>query len=988
MNDLIVPPEENELSFGNLPDQQKLEVQLDIIDESIRRRDLGRLTEMEIVPAGDLPSLEDDLIHNVRLFRITEMVYAMDEQITDKFTTVFNTLSTYRASCFILIDSDGSKTSFYLGVRSNGDERSTVTLSDTLKNTLIGHFPGAKIQNEDRDGIARISEKITQMQNVSSVSVIGNKKSEGDRQQGQFVQGMEKLMLALQGRQYIGVILAQNRSPAEVQVLRKGYQKIYTQLSPLQKTQIQNSTSNSTSRNQSFFEMSPKQKAAMIAGSVVGAAGAAIGAGVGGSLGAMLGGQIGNSLGGLFNSLAPTDQFSTSSSTSTDTTLENKYVTDMLELLDEALKRTKEFDSYGMWNLAGYFISNDMSSAEIAASNYRSLMSGEYTGREVSAINSWRGGFPGFESLTTCLSRFVHPQFVYGGNIVTSAATAVSGKELGLHLGLPRATVPGLPVIEHAQFGKEIHSGQLIATQTSDKPEDRITLGKVFDLGQVTNQPVELENRSLNMHTFITGSTGSGKSNTVYQILMELRQDRIPFLVVEPAKGEYRDVFGHLPDVRVFSTNPNIAPLVNINPFMFPDSIHVLEHVDGLVEIFSVCWPMYDAMPAFFKDAVLRSYEAVGWDLGTSGYDGETPEYPDFEVLAEQLDYLIEHSGYHSDIKSNYKGALLTRVRSLTVGLNKYIFTNEQTPYEILFDQNCILDISRVKSGETKALIMGMAVYLLNEYRAHQKTASNCGLRHVTVLEEAHALLKNTAQGTESGLVGKSVEMLTNTIAEIRTYGEGFIIVDQSPSSVDIAAIKNTNTKIVLRTPEAHDREAVGRSMGLTDEQVNEIARLPGGVAVVYQNDWISPVLAMIDKAAVSESPYVPPALTEIRPLKTARSEIIRALMQPWIPGPALRKADLLADLKALDVTRAIRKAIARYIEDYAFYGGKLAWAEGDIPKLQGILIDVLGVTEDAAKSPDTLREFVAGKTAGFIAKDIEEICFILTKGENHAGEI
>jgi len=505
MNEMIVPPEEADsgLSYSDLSDKEKLEVQLDIIDESIRRKDLGRLTEMEIVPAGELPSLENDLIHNVRLIRITEMVYAMDEQITDKFTTVFNTLSTYRASCFILIDSNGSKTSFYLGVRSNGDDRATVTLSDTLKNTLIGHFPGAKIQNEDRFGIARISEKITRMQNVSSVSVIGNKKSKDDHRQGQFVQGIEKLMLALQGRQYVGIILAQNLSSTEVQALRKGYQNVYTQLSPLQKAERQ--TNIASSRSLSFTEMNPKQKAAMIAGSAASVVGTALGAaigsaiapGIGTMVGGQIGGQAGSSLGGFFNSFAPAEQVSSSNSSSA--THENRAVTDMLELLDEALKRTKEFDSYGMWNLAGYFISNDMSSAEIAASNYRSLMSGEYTGREVSAINSWRGGFPGFESLTACLSRFVHPQFVYGGNIVTSAATAVSGKELGLHLGLPRATVPGLPVIEHAQFGKEIHSGQLIAKCADGKLEDKIILGRVFDMGQITNQPVELENRSLEL---------------------------------------------------------------------------------------------------------------------------------------------------------------------------------------------------------------------------------------------------------------------------------------------------------------------------------------------------------------------------------------------------------------------------------------------------------------------------------------------------------
>lgn len=282
---------------------------------------------------------------------------------------------------------------------------------------------------------------------------------------------------------------------------------------------------------------------------------------------------------------------------------------------------------------------------------------------------------------------------------------------------------------------------------------------------------------------------------------------------------------------------------------MFPDSIHVLEHIDGLVEIFSVCWPMYDAMPAFFKDAILKSYEEVGWDLGSSTFEDDNIVYPDFEVLAEQLDKLITNSDYAAEIKSNYRGALLTRVKSLAVGLNKYIFTEEQTPYKKLFDENCILDISRVKSSETKALLMGLMVYILNEYRVDQKTENNNGLRHVTVLEEAHNLLKNTS-GRDTELVGKSVEMITNTIAEIRTFGEGFIIVDQSPSSVDIVAIKNTNTKIVLRTPEANDREAVGRSMGLSNAQVNEIAKLPSGVAVVYQNNWISPVLTLV-KAGV-----------------------------------------------------------------------------------------------------------------------------------------
>ena len=986
------------------PQQITIENRLEIIDEGVRKKYLARLSEMPIAPITDLIPLEEDIISNIRLYRITEMVYQKGEPVTDKFTTVFNTLATYNASVFVLIDSDGKETKFYLGVRNNEPDgspfkRSTVTLGDTLKQTLIGHFPGIKVQNENRKTIAELSKKLSALNNVASVSVVGNSKTQKDLPNEQFVQGLEKLSLAMSGRAFTGLIIADNQSPQSIQMMRKSYQDLYTRLSPLQKTQISDTTGSSSSKSKSFSEMNGKQKAAMIGGAAASIAGVAIGAitgasvqGIGAVGGAMLGGQVAGQLNGFINSLAPNEQITASSSQTTSSTIENKAVTDMMSLVDDLLKKTSEYDSYGLWHVAGYFISDDMSAAEIAASNYRSLMNGENSGREVSAINSWRSNnsenLGDFEDLTTYLSRFVHPQFIYGGDIRVNAATAVSGKELGLHLGLPRATVPGLPVIEHAEFGKEVTSYQLFSTANSATPEDRMTIGRIFDLGHPTDKVVELNNRSLNMHTFITGSTGSGKSNAVYQMLSELRQDKIPFLVVEPAKGEYKDVFGNLPDVNVYSTNPNIAPLINLNPFMFPDSIHVLEHVDGLVEIFSVCWPMYDAMPAFFKDAILKSYEVIGWDLGSSTFEGDELEYPDFEVLTEQLDELIGNSEYASDIKSNYRGALLTRVKSLTVGLNKYIFTNEQTSYEKLFDQNCILDISRVKSTETKALIMGLMVYILNEYRMDQKKGNNSGLRHITVLEEAHNLLKNTTNGA-SELVGKSVEMLTNTIAEIRTYGEGFIIVDQSPSSVDIAAIKNTNTKIVLRTPEAHDREAVGRSIGLTDDQVEEIAKLPSGVAVVYQNNWISPVLTLINKANVTETPYRYDSHEIIKPLKEARTEMLLMLLQPWLEREKISGKVLKADLKSLDLRRKDKLLIRDYIDDYVFCGGKQIWRVEDIPRLQYLIKAILGISSSEFESaistgiPEELRKLVQNRTTSLTMQEIDEICNVLTKVVN-----
>lgn len=455
----IVENQTADISVGN---------RLEIIDECVRKKYLARLSEMEIAPVGDLTSLEEELINNVRLYRVTEMVYRKGEPVTDKFTTVFNTLATYNASVFILIDSDGKETQFYIGVRNNEDDnsprkRSTVTLGDTLKQTLIGHFPGIKIQNEDRHKIAELSEKIRNRSNVTSVSVVGNSKTQKDPSNEQFVQGLEKLALTMTGRPFMGLLIANNQDAKSIQMMRKNYQDLYTNLSPLQKVQISDGTTTGSSQNKSFSQMNSKQKAALIGGAVVslgGAIGGALLSDGGMGIGAMLGAQIAGQLNGFISSLAPNEQISNSTSQTTSSTVENKAVTDLMALLDALLKKTDEYDSYGMWNVAGYFISDDMSAAEIAASNYRSLMNGENSGREVSAINSWRrngGEYTGnFSDMTTYLSRYQHPKFVYGTNIFVNAATSVSGKELGLHLGLPRATVPGLPIIEHAEFGKEV----------------------------------------------------------------------------------------------------------------------------------------------------------------------------------------------------------------------------------------------------------------------------------------------------------------------------------------------------------------------------------------------------------------------------------------------------------------------------------------------------------------------------------------------------
>ena len=341
------------------------------------------------------------------------------------------------------------------------------------------------------------------------------------------------------------------------------------------------------------------------------------------------------------------------------------------------------------------------------------------------------------------------------------------------------------------------------------------------------NTDVKLDARSLTAHTFITGSTGSGKSTTIYKLLDELSntyigdtKNTVKFMVIEPAKGEYKNALAknkHL-NVSVYGTNPRITKLLRINPFKFPsDKIHIYEHLDKLTEIFNVCWPMYAAMPAVLKAAMENAYRSAGWNLVKSeNKQGEI--FPSFVDVALEVEKYINKSEYSDENKSNYKGSLLTRLESLTNGINSMIFSADDIEDQELFDENVIVDLSRVGSTETKALIMGILILKLQEHRIACVDGSNSDLCHITVLEEAHNLLKRTSteQSSETAnLLGKSVEMLANSIAEMRTYGEGFIIADQSPGLLDLSVIRNTNTKIIMRLPDFSDRELVGKAAGL-----------------------------------------------------------------------------------------------------------------------------------------------------------------------------
>lgn len=995
--------------------QEKFNLAFNVVDDVVLKNYITKLRDMDVIPLNN-EILKNNISQNVRLFKINEMVYQQDEYSTYKFASVFNAVATTQSALFIIIDSDGEKTDFYMGIRSTNSENSTKTCYDTLQNSIKGQFPGIKTTNLLDDEMKSLLKKI-QGNSISAVSGVANSKEKEKNENKFFIQGLEKLALAMQGEKYTGVIIANTTTQEQLLDIRKGYENIYTTISPFANMQVSygsnnssnisnaytestsvgenhsnnmsktSSTGTSTSKSKSFSES--KETAGSVAGKTLGTslavAGAVLGSVIPGA-GTIVGGAIGGVIGGVVSSVVTSathrsvidsdsyttsktknysetngETFGTNKSTSTGNTetkgittgsnenlqltIQNKSIINCLERIDNQLDRLNEFESLGMWECAAYFLSENSHASEIAASTYKALMRGENSGIEVSAINSWnKTDKEKTRLLKDYITNFIHPMFNYNNGsiqIPVNPTALVSGNELAIHMGLPRKSVCGFPVIEHADFGKEI-------VRYNEKSNNCINLGNVFNMGAECSNRVLLDVKSLSMHTFISGSTGSGKSNTVYEILDQLDVLGINYLIIEPTKGEYKNVFGRRKGAKVLGTNPKLTQLLRINPFKFPEGIHVLEHIDRLIEIFNVCWPMYAAMPAILKEAVIKAYEVSGWDLVESKNMYSDKLFPTFQDLLVELENVIENSAYSQELKSNYIGSLVTRVKSLTNGLNGKIFSPNEVGDKELFDNNVIVDLSRIGSLETKSLIMGILVMRLNEHRMCCAEGMNVPLKHVTVLEEAHNILKKSSgeQNPESpSLTGKSVEMISNAIAEMRTYGEGFIIADQSPNAVDVSAIRNTNTKIIMRLPDETDRRLAGKSAGLKDEQLDEIAKLPKGVAVVYQNDWVEPVLCKVSKFDGKEKEYVYSG--DVEESKKIDKEYTSLILKLLLKNRVNEKIEIDIDsleflLNVVSITTKNKIAINKLINEYKEYGYLKVWDNSNFEVLAEIVSEII----------------------------------------------
>lgn len=887
---------------------------------------LEQLSKVYIPVDVEMEHFDED--NRIRFFDITKWVTDAEEQSLDKLVNVYHVLSEEDCNIALIYHRTKNQCQVTMGVVNTDERHSDPAIADNYYSRVIGaikgNFPGADIQGLDskyRDYGVGIPECLIDLQSsnscdkVKSIAVVSNIASE--KSEDFISQSMEKLLDGIvpedESQEYTIILLAK---PIKDQLESKNrLYELYTALAPYAgwQTGYTYTESDGVSSSANFgvnlgvsagtHSTVSNTMGSSIANAVMKGKTDTYGGHVsaGGKAGIPLVAEGHVDVGADYHhstnsSKTKTNTLSESSGTSTgynasanfgvsfsrsssvtanvgkNESLTQNYtnygVKHTLEIIESQIKRIEESSALGMWEFASYIISESPVIANNVAHMYLALTQGEESYLTKSAVNFWDGDIDTVATRTilSSVQKLQHPVFGLKTSLedewlmyptLVTPTTPLSGKELAKALNFPRKSVSGLPVLDVVSFGREPHS------LLND------TLNLDFGCGyhmrkKIPEQRISLSKEELTKHTFITGSTGSGKSNTIYRLLERLGDEQVSFLVVEPAKGEYKDVIGKKNGVITYGTNPNIknTQMLRINPFRFPKNTHILEHLDCLIEIFNVCWPMYAAMPAILKESVERAYISAGWNLEKSVNKYDNNLFPTFADVIKQIKVVLNESDYSDDNKGDYTGSLVTRLKSLTNGINGLIFTTDDISDEELFDRNVIVDLSRVKSSETKSLIMGILVLKLQEHRMEQRMTganANDDLKHVTILEEAHNLLKRTSteQLSEgSNMIGKSVEMLANSIAEMRTYGEGFVIADQSPGLLDMSVIRNTNTKIILRLPDFSDRELVGKAAGLTDSQIVELAKLEKGVAAISQSDWLEPVLCKIDKYEGSEDHF------------------------------------------------------------------------------------------------------------------------------------
>jgi uncharacterized protein len=384
----------------------------------------------------------------------------------------------------------------------------------------------------------------------------------------------------------------------------------------------------------------------------------------------------------------------------------------------------------------------------------------------------------------------------------------------------PRAEVPGVRLALRPEFD----------TTPENTEAHAVVIGHILDRNRRPAGTLGIADGSLNRHVFVTGATGSGKSHTIKSLLT---QTTIPWLVIEPVKAEYRSIA----EIRIRPGEPDGIP-AGINPLEPAPGFPLQTHADLTRGLFVNSFRSEEPFPQVLSAALTRAYTNAGWDLALGEPLGRTARYPTLEDLQREAEDVVAEIGYSQRVTDDVLGFMKVRLASLRHGTTgRFLAGGHPIDFGKLLTSNVVLEIEDVGDDRDKAFLMGTVLIRLAE---HLRGQPSTRLRHLTVIEEAHRLLRKPR---DDGATAHAVEMFASLLSELRAYGESLIIADQIPAKLIPDVIKNTAVKITHRLPAADDRDAVGATMNLTDAQSRYLVTLAPGEAAVFSDGMDHPIL-------------------------------------------------------------------------------------------------------------------------------------------------
>ncbi len=362
--------------------------------------------------------------------------------------------------------------------------------------------------------------------------------------------------------------------------------------------------------------------------------------------------------------------------------------------------------------------------------------------------------------------------------------------------------------------------------------------------GYPVNIPLEL----LPKHAFVSGVPGSGKTNTMHHLTHSLwnRENPIPFLVLEPAKKEYRALLNlpEMKDVRLFSPCSDMSFPLHINPFEFAKGLSVSEHIGTLCDVFEGAFPLDNPMPFLLQTTIEKVYKQKGWRPEDRYTGKEDKEFPTMSMLYNELEKELATTTYSSEVKGNLESALKVRIGSLLRREMGDVFDVERSSLapEEWITTPAIVELESMGKGPANFTTLMLCALIREVLKVNP--AFNGPVRHVIFIEEAHNLIGPDSEeksGSEANAKTAATAFIVNMLAEVRALKESIFIADQLPTAMAQEVIKNTGLKIALRLTAMDDRQLLCNSMSANNSQIEEMGSFKIGQALVAYEKLLRP---------------------------------------------------------------------------------------------------------------------------------------------------